>query len=171
MMQMLDAGGIPALTDHVRSADTDNPRGYYEYEAVKRTKEDSSWLAEARGKAVKMVSTLLYDLPKVETCRVIFQRRNMDEILDSQEQMLQRLGRSAVPRDEMIKSFGVHLDRLFEWLPKQRHLKVLPVCYNSMVTDPTEQVERIVQFLDGRPSASAMLKAVDPKLYRNRRAS
>ncbi len=29
MMQMLDQGGIEAVTDNVRTADTDNPRGYY----------------------------------------------------------------------------------------------------------------------------------------------
>jgi hypothetical protein len=170
MMQMLDAGGIPALTDHVRSADTDNPRGYYEYEAVKRTNKDSSWLVGARGKVVKMVSSLLYDLPKTETYRVIFQRRDLDEILDSQEKMLRRLGRAAAPREKMKESFALHLDRLFEWLPEQSHLKVLSVSYNSLIAAPATQVQRIVAFLDGLPSADAMLQAVDPTLYRNRRS-
>src|SRR5262249_20127115 len=33
LMQMLVAGGLPALTDGVREADSDNPRGYFEHEA------------------------------------------------------------------------------------------------------------------------------------------
>ena len=63
MMRMLDAGGLPALTDNIRTADEDNPRGYYEFEPVKKTKEDASWLERAPGKVVKMVYRLLYDLP------------------------------------------------------------------------------------------------------------
>src|SRR4029079_9082802 len=78
MMQMLDRGGIPALTDEIRAADPDNPRGYYEFEHVKQTKKDPSWLPQARGKVVKMVSSLLYDLPSTETYRVVFMQRNID---------------------------------------------------------------------------------------------
>jgi hypothetical protein len=170
MMQMLDRGGIPALTDHVRSPDTDNPRGYYEFEAVKRTKEDSSWVADARGKVVKMVSSLLYDLPTTERYRIIFQRRDFDEMLESQEKMLQRLNRPAVPRDSMKRSFQVHLDRLFTWLPEQKHLQVLEVSYNDVIQFPEREVQRIASFLDDMPSTDNMLQAIDPALYRNRSA-
>ena len=72
MMQMLAIGGVEVLTDHIRTADPDNPRGYYEFERVKRIKQDASWLPEARGKAVKMVSQLLYDLPTGEEYRILF---------------------------------------------------------------------------------------------------
>jgi len=44
MMKILEAGGIPVLADHIRSADIDNPNGYYEFEPVKSTDEDASWL-------------------------------------------------------------------------------------------------------------------------------
>jgi hypothetical protein len=170
MMQMLIRGGIPVLTDHVRGADADNPRGYYEFEAVKKTKADPSWLADARGKAVKMVSSLLYDLPDTENFRVIFQRRDLDEVLESQEKMLNRLGRSAAPRDAMKKSFNLHLERLFEWLPKQSHLRILEVSYNSILADPKTETQRIVAFLDNVPDRDRVLEAIDPTLYRNRRA-
>src|SRR5437764_1475845 len=85
MMQMLDNGGIEVLTDGVRAADTDNPRGYYELEKVKRLKQDASWLPQARGKVFKMVSQLLYDLPASEAYRVLFMERDFDEMLRSQE--------------------------------------------------------------------------------------
>src|SRR5438132_3246059 len=95
MMQMLDKGGVEVVTDHVRTPDIDNPRGYYEFEKAKKIKEDASWLPEMRGKAFKMVSQLLYALPPTEQYRIIFMERNLDEILLSQEKMLKRLGRNS----------------------------------------------------------------------------
>src|SRR5215831_7771246 len=109
MMQMLDKGGLPVVTDNIRAADTDNPRGYYEYEQVKKIKEDASWLPATRGKAFKMVSQLLYDLPASETYRIIFMERDLEEVLQSQEKMLARLGRPAAPRPEMRGAYALHL--------------------------------------------------------------
>src|SRR5438552_11955285 len=105
MMQMLAIGGVEVVTDSIRTADTDNPRGYYEFERVKKIKQDASWLPETRGKAVKMVSQLLYDLPPSERYRIIFMERDLDEMLISQEKMLARLNRSAAPRDEIKRSY------------------------------------------------------------------
>ena len=98
MMQMLENGGVPVVTDHIRSADPDNPRGYYEYERVKKIKEDVSWLSETRGKAFKMVSQLLYELPSCEQYRIIFMERDLDEMLFSQDKMLARLNKPSAPR-------------------------------------------------------------------------
>jgi hypothetical protein len=170
MMQMLDAGGIPAVTDEIREADTDNPRGYYEFERVKQTKKDATWLPSARGKAVKMVSPLLYDLPATEQYRVIFMQRDLDEVLASQEKMLARLGRPAAPRDQMKKSFLTHLEQLFRWLPSQRHMRVLTVSYNELMLDSDGVLRQVVDFLDGVPALDRMLGSIDQNLYRNRMA-
>src|SRR5207247_9084675 len=89
MMQALENGGVEVVTDNIRTSDTDNPRGYYELEKVKKMKQDASWLPQARGKAFKMVSQLLYDLPPIESYRVIFMERDLDEMLISQEKMLE----------------------------------------------------------------------------------
>ncbi len=133
MMQMLHKGGLEVMTDNVRTPDTDNPRGYYEFEQVKKIKGDKSWLPDARGKVVKMVSQLLYDLPASESYRVVFMERDLDEVLASQEKMLARLGRPAVPREQMKRSFNLHLEKLNDWLPRQAHLKVLRVRYDALV--------------------------------------
>ena len=93
MMRMLAVGGIAPLTDGVRVPDTDNPHGYYEYEPVKRTKADDSWLGQAAGRAVKMVHLLLRDLPADRSYRVILMRRDLTEMVTSQRRMLERLGR------------------------------------------------------------------------------
>jgi len=168
MMQMLNRGGIEVVTDEIRTADADNPRGYFEFEAVKRTRQDSAWITAARGRAVKLVSPLLYDLPNSESYRVLFMQRDIEEVLDSQETMLQRLGRPAVPREQIRASFGVHLERLYRWLPQQPHMRTLMVSYNRLLSDPDHDIPAIVDFLGGQPDAHSMRAAVDPALYRNR---
>lgn len=170
MMQMLDSGGVEVVTDNVRTADTDNPRGYYEFEAVKRTRQDPSWLPQARGKAVKMVSQLLYDLPPDERYRVIFMERDVAEMLLSQEKMLQRLGRAAVPREQMRQAYAVHLERLHAWLGRQRNMAVLRVSYNELVEWPEREARRASEFLGGKACVNGMTRSVDPSLYRNRMA-
>jgi hypothetical protein len=169
MMQMLASGGVDVVTDHIRTADTDNPRGYYEFEQVKRIKQDASWLPEARGKAVKMVSQLLYDLPPSERYRILFMERDWDEMLISQEKMLERLGKSAVPREEMKRSFIRHLERLHEWLGRQGNMDVRRVRYNDLVERPEKLAERVSEFLGGGTDVQRMAQAVDPSLYRNRK--
>lgn len=169
MMQMLARGGMEILTDDIRAADVDNPGGYHEFERVKRTKEDPSWIPGARGKAVKMVSSLLYDLTDTESYRILFMRRDMEEILESQEKMLRRLGRPAAPRDQIRASFAVHLERIFRWLPAQGHMRVLEVDYNILLRNPEPEVERIATFLEGHVPADRMLGAIRTDLYRNRR--
>lgn len=171
MMQMLDNGGVEVLTDRVRTADTDNPRGYYEFEKAKKTKQDASWMPQARGKAVKMVSQLLYDLPAGERYKIIFMERDLEEVLDSQEKMLQRLSQpAAAPREAMKRSFTLHLERLGEWLPRQQNMEVFRVCYNELISSPEEQARRVREFLGGKPDVEGMVRTVDPSLYRNRKA-
>jgi hypothetical protein len=169
MMQMLAGGGVEILTDAIRTADDDNPRGYLEFEPVKKIKHDGSWLLGARGKGVKMVSQLLYDLPPGERYRIIFMRRDLDEVLASQEKMLARLGRPAAPRERMRGAFETHLQQLDGWLAKQSHMTLLPVSYKTLVEAPEAQARRICDFLERPLDIQAMASAVDPNLYRNRR--
>jgi hypothetical protein len=170
MMQMLAKGGLEVLTDNIREADTDNPRGYFEFEQVKKIKQDPSWLPSARGKAVKMVSQLLFDLPATECYRVIFMQRDFTEMLVSQEKMLERMNREAAPREDIERAFVKHLDRVRGWLAEQPNFAVLYVRYSDLVANPEEQSRQISKFLSGRPDVQAMAAAVDPALYRNREA-
>jgi RNase adaptor protein for sRNA GlmZ degradation len=170
MMQMLENGGVQVVTDHIRTADTDNPRGYYEYENVKKIKQDVSWLPETRGKAFKMVSQLLYELPSSQKYRIIFMERDMDEMLVSQEKMLARLGKPAAPRAAIKQAFIVHLDKLREWLSGQGNIEVLGVCYNDLLEQPEEQADRISAVLEGKADSQSMAMTVDPSLYRNRKS-
>ena len=169
MMQMLDNGGVPVVTDHIRRADQDNPRGYYEYERVKRIKEDVSWLPESRGKAFKMVSQLLYELPASERYGIIFMERDLDETLISQEKMLARLNKPSAPRAAIERAFREHLRKVRGWLAGQANIEVLSVSYNNLVERPEEEAERVSAFLGGNADKESMSKTVDPLLYRNRK--
>ncbi|HET6884013.1 MAG TPA: sulfotransferase [Pirellulales bacterium] len=168
LMQMLDRGGIPVVTDHARGADVDNPKGYYEFEAVKRIQRDTSWLPGTRGKAFKMVSQLLYHLPASERYRIIFIERDFDEMLASQEKMLQRLGRPAAPRDEIVGAFRLHLENLHAWLARQANIELLRISYNELLPEPRRHAERMRDFLQVEADTERMAAAVDPSLYRNR---
>lgn len=172
MMKMVEAGGILPLTDELRTADDDNPKGYYEFERVKQMdKGDTAWVAEARGKAVKVISALLKHLPASERYRVIFIRRNIDEILASQRKMLIHRGEDPDRQDDaqMKVLFEKHLRQVEEWLAAQHHMRTLYVHYSDMLGDPMPQIERVNAFLGGKLDTAAMAEVVDPQLYRNRR--
>jgi hypothetical protein len=169
MMQMLDRGGLEVVTDNVRAADTDNPRGYYELEQVKRIKDDVSWLPATRGKAFKMVSQLLYELPANEHYRVIFMERDLDEMIISQEKMLVRLGKPAAPAAVIKEHFIKHLAKLRDWLATQSNILLMNVRYSDLVEHPEVEAKRVSKFLDGRVQSGPMANSVDPSLYRNRK--
>jgi hypothetical protein len=171
MMKMLEAGGIPPMTDQVRTADSDNPKGYYEFERVKQLdKGDTAWLPEARGKVVKVISALLKYLTAGEQYRVVFIRRNMDEILASQRKMLVNRGEDPDKQDDtqMAILFQKHLGQVQNWLASQPNMKVLYLHYSDIMDNPQPEIEKINVFLGGSLDVERMAAAVDPDLYRNR---
>ena len=171
MMKLLEAGGIPVLIDGIRTADDDNPKGYYEFERVKQLPDgDDAWLADAQGKVVKLISALLHHLPSHYTYRIVFMRRRMEEILRSQQKMLVNRDESTDKVDdaELTFLFQKHLLKTEAWLIDQPNIEVLYVDYNQMLLDPTEFVPQINEFLGDTLDETAMLQVVDPTLYRNR---
>lgn len=171
MMKMLEAGGLPVLIDGLRAADTDNPEGYYELERVKELdKGDTAWITEAQGKGVKVISALLEYLPADYQYRVIFMHRNIEEVLNSQRKMLAHRGENVdtANDEEMADLFAKHLAKIKEWLRAQPNFAVLDVDYNEMLKDPAPYVRSINQFIDNTLDEMAMVKIVNPDLYRNR---
>lgn len=169
MMKMLEAGGLSPVTDKIRTADDDNPKGYYELEAVKRTKQDPSWVATAEGKVVKVIAQLLPDLPSDRHYKVVFMRRNLDEILASQTKMLKNRGEENQSTDENMKTiFASHVEETEAWMRKSDHIQTLFVSYNRMQSDSENQIARIAKFVDGDMNKGEMAKVIDPTLYRQR---
>jgi hypothetical protein len=171
MMKMLEAGGAPPLTDNLRAADADNPRGYYEFERVKQLpKGDVDWLAGARGKAVKVIAALLTYLPATYPYRIIFMRRAMPEILASQRQMLIRRGEDPdkFSDEELARLFEKHLERINAWIERQPNITRIEVNYNAMLEDPATHLARIDQFLDHTLDLEKMQQVIDHRLHRQR---
>lgn len=171
-MAMLEAGGIAPLTDHIREADDDNPKGYYEFERVKKIKEDTAWLPDAKGKAVKMISMLLVGLPKGYQYKVVFMRRRMQEILASQQKMMERRGtvRNDGPNDDkMAENFERHLQATLTLMRSRSDVDMLEVDYNGLLEGNAEKiVDQLVEFLDGTVDREKMLAVIDKQLYRQR---
>jgi broad-specificity NMP kinase len=171
MMSMLQAGGMPVLTDNQREADEDNLRGYLEYEQVKRLDRDASWLAEAEGKAVKIISMLLKHLPRDHEYRVIFMHRDVMEVLASQRKMMERRGEApdGVPDEAMATLYRRHLSEVQQWLGAQPNVKTMHINYNETLKDPWPTLDKLNAFLGGGLDTGAMARVVDPRLYRQRK--
>lgn len=171
MMQLLAAGGLPALTDDIRRADEDNPRGYYEFEAVKQVHADASWLADAEGKVVKMVYRLLYDLPADRQYRVVFMRRKLEEVVASQSEMLRRLDKPSedIEPARLVGIYRQQLEAAERWLRDQPNFRVHYVDYQAALHDPETVIGELNAFLGGDLAAERMLEVPDRSLYRQRR--
>ena len=171
MMQMLCAGGVSLLVDDVRQADEDNPRGYLELEAVKRTRRDSSWLENSPGKATKVIHALLADLPRDRTYQVVFMQRHIDEVVQSQQAMLARTGRegAALPRERLARALERQSDQALAYLKSHDCFAVLPARYEQVIADPLGQAEAVSGFLGLALDVKAMAAAVQRTLHRQQR--
>jgi len=171
MMKMLEAGGMELVVDNIRKPDEDNPKGYYEFEKVKKIKENSSWLDDTKGKAFKMVYLLLYALPPDRSYKVIFMRRKLQEVLASQRKMLERKGivNSSVDDEKMGELFEKQLNEIERWLDGQKNIEVLYMSYNDLIVNPLENVRILNRFLGGSLDTEKMAAVADKSLYRQRR--
>ncbi len=172
MMGMLEAGGVEILTDGIRTADEDNPKGYFEYEPVKELTKDGSklWLEDAPGKAVKIISELLKELPSDLNFKLIFMKRNLEEVIVSQNKMLVRRGESADGDEDerMMLLFARHLEKVKQWIDRQSHFEAIFLDYEKVVEDPDSRAEQIEAFLHRELDVTSMAGVVDRQLYRNR---
>jgi len=171
VMSMLDAGNLPVLTDRAREADEDNPKGYFELEKVKDLAEagDKSWLRDARGSAVKIISHLLKELPDENFYQIIFARRNLQEIIASQNIMLKRQAQGNPVEDaKAVDLYRKHLVNVRFLVRRKPNLAMLELAYTDVLTNPQNAAEQINRFLGRKLDVRAMSAVVDPSLYRNR---
>jgi len=170
MMQMLVAGGLTALSDGERRADTDNPKDYLEWERIKTLPKDPNCIAEAEGKVVKCISQLLLSLPMNHDYRIIFMQRPLPEVLASQEEMLKRRGTHDPAVDSSIikQAFQTHLYEVNTWLNGKPNLEMLRMPYHRVLEEPRPVAEEIVEFLKTPLNLDAMVAQVDQSLYRQR---
>jgi predicted AlkP superfamily phosphohydrolase/phosphomutase/tetratricopeptide (TPR) repeat protein len=177
MMQLLEAGGLPAMTDPERKADIDNPRGYYEWQSIKQIAKKPELLDDeaVEGKAIKCISMLLPALPTKHHYKVIFMMRPIKEVALSQNAMVQRLGTRAAEFDSTQLERGLrgHREETLRWLKSISHMEFIESEYPMLIRDPLSQISRLIDFLgkERLPSFENMAMVVDPSLYRNRAPS
>jgi len=174
MMRMLEAGGLPILSDGEREADIDNPKGYFELERIKDLEKetDKSYLREGRGKALKVISFLIKDLPDDNDYRVVFMRRDLEEVLTSQGKMIDRLGsEDSTAADEAMKeAYRNDIVRTRLLCRKRRNFEMIEVHYKNAIHDAATIAREVNAFLGGKLDEAAMQAAVDASLYRNRKS-
>ena len=172
LMQMLEKGGMPIVTDQIRTPDEDNPKGYHELERIKEIDKnsDKAWLRNHRGQAIKTISFLLRYLPLDLNYQVVFMRRDITEVLRSQNKMLERNGTidPLVADEKMRRNYEFHLKKVYYTLDNTPNFKALYLEYPAVVGNPLGAAEQIRRFLGRQLDVSAMAAAVDTGLYRNR---
>ena len=172
MMKMLEGGGVPVVTDGERVADVDNPKGYYEVERVKdlESETDKSYVRDCRGKVLKVISFLLKFLPNDNFYKVVFMRRDLDEVLASQNKMLEHREEDKGAEDEKMRDlYKNHLLQTHAMTRWQPHFELLEINYREAIDDPAGVAHTINVFLGGHLDETKMVEAVDRKLYRNRK--
>ena len=172
-MKMLEAGGLSLVVDGIRTADEDNPKGYFELEKVKNLNQDKdrAWLRGCRGKGIKIISYLLRSLPPSNRYKVLFMNRDVREVLASQQKMLDRRGEvSDTSDDRMVALYEKDLRDVRFILRRRAHFDLLELGYSDVLADPGALARRMVEFVGLPLDAGKMAGVVDANLYRNRAA-
>ena len=170
MMQMLAAGGIKPFSDSQRAPDDSNPRGYYETTFSKGLANYNSWIRKCPGKAVKVVAPLIPYLPQGISYKIVMMIRGLDEILESQGKMLERLDRPGgnLTPERFRAVFDQQLQNCRS-LFRIHGIQYLEVRYSQVVSDPISSASLINSFLDSNLNIEKMAAAVAPELYRQKK--
>jgi hypothetical protein len=169
-MKMLEAGGLGVVTDGLRTADEDNPKGYYEDERVKDLYQpgDKTWLRESRGKVIKIISFLLKSLPDDNNYKVLFMHRSLREIVASQNKMLARRAEKNDTPDDRAVALLEEQVRDARFFLRRPQFDVLELNYRETLDSPRPLALRMAEFVGGGLDVEKMTQVVDVQLYRNR---
>ncbi len=170
MMQMLQAGGLPLMTDGKRAADIDNPEGYWEWEEIKKLGKNPRIIEQAQGKVVKIISALLTSLPTKHRYKIIYMTRPVEEVVESQWAMLEHTGQKPKSeKDHLIEVQRRHSEQILDSIRRSERGEVLEISYPELVADPEAGIQAIAAFLPGVFRAGpAVRAAIKPGLYRKR---
>ena len=175
MMQMLAAGGMKILTDEERTADVDNPKGYYEWEPIKQIGKNPEILdgQGLDGRAIKCISMLLQKMPLKHNYKVIFMTRPIEEVVASQNAMVNRLTTKGAELDpeQLQRGLRGHRSEILHWLKSMPNMEFVEIDYPKLVRDPESETKRVADFLgpDFLPHSDRMAAVIDPSLYRRKK--
>lgn len=167
VMRMLAAGGLPPFADESRSTDPDNPFGYFEHSAVRRIRQDASWMRLATGRAVKVVVPLVQHLPCGFDYVVLLVERDLTEVLASQEAMLRRMGRPVGEASVLIDAYARQVAVTRQALRDRGDVASLKVEFRRVLADPHGAAREIAEHVGLGLDVVAMAAAVAPQLPRH----
>jgi hypothetical protein len=169
----LEAGGLKALSDDKRQADINNPRGYYEWEPIKRIGEKPDLLDDEAitDVAIKCISMLLPQMPAKHDYKVMWMTRPIEEIAASQTHMVERLKKAAgLDGVSLRRALQAHCNEMRIWLAAAQNVEFIEIDYPTLVRYPERVLPRIGQFLSKKylPYPEKMFAHIDASLYRER---
>jgi hypothetical protein len=96
--------------------------------------------------------------------------REMEEILASQDSMLNRLGKPTHPGADIAKAYRQQVRHAKTWLTG-RGIPAMSVSYADLVHRPDEALPPLAAFLGVPEKLAAMRAVIDPTLHRARRGA
>jgi hypothetical protein len=99
-------------------------------------------------------------------------RRHLDEVIRSQNVMLERKGKEGgdIAEDKIKEIFKAQLAQVDKYLEDHDNFAAIYVNYNEMIADPRPTAVTVNEFLGGTLDVEAMVNVVEPALYRQRQA-
>ncbi len=165
MMQLLNKSSLEILSDGIRQKDISNPEGYYELEAVKGIVRDNSFLKDAAGKVVKIVAPLPVYLDKSLDYRIVFMRREIEEVLRSQEKMLNKDQTSE--REKFRTIYEMHLKKTYHFF-ESNSIPYIDIQYKQLLNESEQELKRLIDFLELSTPIEELLSVIKVDLYRNK---
>jgi hypothetical protein len=170
LMQILKAGGAPLAFDtESRPPDDNNPKGYFELEGgkiINKLMEEDFPFSDYKGKFIKITAYGLKFLP-VGKYRVIYSKREIEEILDSMDKMAKITDENRAETKELFINLN---NMIMDLISNRDDVEVLFADYNAILSEPEPNIRKIYDFLGTEEAdLDAMLGCVDKRLYRNRR--
>jgi hypothetical protein len=172
MMQILHSGGIPILCDNEVLPDESNPRGYFEYSPVKNSFKDISWIPQAHGKAVKVITQLIPCIKTDVKIKIIFMERELKEVIQSQHKMIlqknNKTSQSNLFDQKLIDTYTAQISKVEDWIQEKSQIEYIKIKYNQLINNPKYSIEQINTFLSIELNMNKIIEVIDPNLYRNK---
>ncbi len=166
MMQVLYYGGMDVAFDRKRPPDEHNPKGYFELEGgkvINRLMDGTFPMEKYDEKVIKVTAYGLKFLPPGDY-KIIYMVRELDEIMASMEKMAGKVDRDVEkPIFDRLNRYSIKL------MDKRDDIEYIIVKYNDVLKDAAKEIERVNSFMGGKLNEREAVKAIDPKLYRNRK--
>jgi len=168
LMQILSNGGIPVSSDDKIKADENNPKGYFELEGgkiINKLMEKTFPFEQYLGSFIKITAYGLKFLPNGKH-RIIYIERDIEEILDSMEKMVQISDENREETRDIFLKLNTMIKKEIDNRPD---IKILYINYNKILLNPHEEIKKILNFLEiNKINIQEMINTVDKTLYRQR---